>query len=134
MYVVTTLSGQESAATDGHAWIQLESNTGVAVTMSLWRNQGEQEFFWDKELKGGYGTASKSTSITYAQVELIVKYNSDPDNKNWTPFNTCAGYSCGLWNFVTGDTLSARTWYGTATPYQLQQSIINSGGKRTPQN
>jgi len=108
---------------DGHAWIRLESRKGETTTMSLWGNRGEQEFWLNLELNGGYGAVSKPTTITPQQYNMILDYNSNPSNINWTPWNTCAGYSVGLWNHVTGGNLSATDYFWFTTPRSLVGSI-----------
>ena len=94
--------------------------------MSLWGNRGDQEFWTNLEIDAGYGVVNKSTTINVAQYQQILNYVSNPANQNWTPFNTCAGFSSGLWNTITGDNLSSRDWWGFTTPRSLSGSI---GGK-----
>ncbi|HEV2478068.1 MAG TPA: hypothetical protein VGS79_00325 [Puia sp.] len=126
MYVITNV-GPDADLTDGHAWIRLESASGKATTMSLWGNQGDQEFWINKEIDFGYGVVSKSVDITNAQYNKIAAFNGVGDNINWTYSYTCAGYSAAIWNFVTGDSLSATDGMGfTTTPRALAGSIMAS--------
>ncbi len=123
MYVISNVA-PNADLTDGHAWIRLESASGTATTMSLWGNQGDQEFWVNKEIDFGYGAVSKSVNITNAQYNMIGQFNSVPGNINWTYFYTCAGYSSAIWNYVTGDSLSASDGMGmTTTPRALAGSI-----------
>jgi len=123
MYIISNVNANASLI-DGHAWIRVESITGKATTMSLWsQRDGANEFFLNRELYDGYGAVSKSTTITKLQYNLIIDYNSNPSNLNWTPWNTCAGYSVGLWNYVTGGNLSATDYFWFTTPRGLAGSI-----------
>lgn len=122
MYVITNV-GKDAGLTDGHAWIRLESNSGDATTMSLWGNRGKQEFWTNLEINAGYGEVSKSQFITETQFDKIGEFNSVPGNVNWTYFNTCAGYSSRVWNYVTGGNLSALDWFFFTTPRSLAGSI-----------
>ena len=122
MYIITNVSS-DADLTDGHAWIRIENKKGEITTMSLWGNRGEQEFWLNLEINGGYGLINKSNSITAQQYNLILEYNSNPSNINWTPWNTCAGYSAGLWNYVTGDNLSATDYFWFTSPRSLAGSI-----------
>lgn len=124
MYIISNVN-ENAGLTDGHAWIRLESNKGVTITMSLWGNRGEQEFWMNLEINAGYGAVSKSTTITQQQYNMILDYNSNASNIDWTPWNTCAGYSVGLWNYVTGDSLSASDYFWFTTPRSLASSINN---------
>lgn len=126
MYIISNVS-EDADLTDGHAWIRLESKDGKTVTtMSLWGNRGKQEFWTDLEIDAGYGEVNKSATISVSMFNKISVYNSNPSNINWTPFNTCAGYSAGLWNYVTGNNLSARDNFFFTTPRALSKSILNS--------
>jgi len=122
MFIISNVAA-DADLSDGHECIRLESQSGNATTMSLWGNQGNQEFWINKEKDFGYGAFSKSLVITNAQYNLINNFNSVPSNINWTYFYTCAGYSAAIWNYVTGDHLSAGDNFGTTTPRALAGSI-----------
>ena len=123
MYIISNV-GPDADLTDGHAWIRLESSTGTATTMSIWGNQGKQTFWINKEIDFGYGAFSKSVNITNAQYNMINQFNSVPGNTDWSYTYTCAGYSSAIWNYVTGDSLSASDAMGlTTTPRALAGSI-----------
>ncbi len=112
----------------GHGWIKLESKKGEITTMSLWRQNGDKnEFFRNIEISKGYkAIASKSTMITPQQFNLVLYYNSIPSNVDWTPWNTCVGYSSGLWNYVTSDNLSTTDYFWFTTPRSLTRSITKN--------
>ncbi|MDW5298920.1 MAG: SpvB/TcaC N-terminal domain-containing protein [Sedimentibacter sp.] len=123
MYIISNTKG-EANSMDGHAWIRLESiKSNFVTTMSLWGNRGEQEFWTGLETNYGYGEVSKSRLINTTQFNMVIQFNSILSNVNWTPWNTCAGYSTNLWNYVTGDNLSSRDWFGFTTPRRLSRSI-----------
>lgn len=125
MYVITNV-GPDAGLMDGHAWIRIESNKGSAATMSLWGNRGEQEFWVNLELNAGYGIINKSTELTQSQFVRLIDFNMTSSNLNWTPWNTCAGYSSNLWNYVTGGNLSATDIFGFTTPRRLAKSILGN--------
>ena len=110
----------------GHAWVELKKNDGTTTTLSLWGNQPKEgrEFFANKEA-GQTGIVSRTVPITESDVETINEFNSKPSNVDWKAGNTCAGYSCNLWNEVTGENLDAKNVLGAATPSTLSKSIVN---------
>ena len=125
MYIISNV-GPDAELTDGHAWIRLESKDGnIVKTMSLWGNKGKQEYWENLEINKGYGVVNKSVSISVSMYNRISVYNNS-SNTNWTFFNTCAGYSAGLWNYITNQNLSARDDYFFTTPRALSNSIQNS--------
>jgi hypothetical protein len=122
MYIISNVTS-DAGLTDGHAWIRLENSSDVITTMSLWGNRGEQEFWLNLEINGEYGVVNKSTSITITDYNRILNFNSNPSNINWTYWYTCAGYSVKLWNYITGDKLSATDRFWFTTPRKLSNSI-----------
>jgi RHS repeat-associated protein len=128
MTIVTNV-GPDAGKTDGHAWLEFRSADGKTVkTLSLWGNQGEQEFFADKEL-GQKAETSRTANITNSDVDYINSYNENSENTNWTPSNTCAGYSTSVWNIITCDGLTSQAWGGLITsPAKLAESIVAANG------
>jgi RHS repeat-associated protein len=127
---IHTNVGPNAGMTAGHAWVEFKGNNGSCKTLSLWGNQGNREFFADKEL-GSNGVVSRTVSITNDDVNKINQFNSDPKNVDWKANNTCAGYSANLWNTVTGENLNATDAIGATTPATLSGSIIDANGGNT---
>jgi len=138
MYIISNIDPQADflkngpGLTDGHAWIRLERKDGAVGTVSLWGNRGDQELWNNLEVKRGYGAIFKSATITEAQYQKLKDYMSNPSNCDWTIFNTCAGFSAGAWNYVTGDNLSAMDMGMVTTPRALSYSIGISNGTVQP--
>jgi hypothetical protein len=126
IYIISNVRGDMNSMA-GHAWIRLEGSNGKTITtMSLWGNRGKQEFWTNLEINYGYGEVSKSRIITELQYNKVAEFNSIASHLNWTPWNTCAGYSARLWNYVTGDNLSSRDWFFFTTPRSLSNSILKN--------
>ena len=124
---IKTNVGTDAGALDGHAWLEFTRVDGQLTTLSLWGNQGSQEFFANKEIGEG-GVASRTVTITNRDIGKINLYNSDPENVDWTCSNTCAGYSARLWNNITNEKLEASNWIGFTTPTKLAGAIVNQNG------
>ncbi len=125
MSIVATTE-DENSITGGHAWIELTQFGHQKMTMSIWSEDGN-EFFYNRELgKKLYDvSATRTTLITPLQFTFITIYLSNSSNKDWSIWNTCAGFSAGIWNFTTGEKLnSIESGNGyIATPRELIKSI-----------
>jgi RHS repeat-associated protein len=128
---MTIVTNVEATAdkTDGHAWLEFRSADGKTVkTLSLWGNRGDQEFWANLELDREAVT-SRSTEITNGDIDYINSFNEKSENINWKSSNTCAGYSCRVWNIVAGENLNSFAWFGTITsPAKLAESIVGANG------
>jgi hypothetical protein len=126
MYIISNVD-PNSDLLAGHAWLRFENRNGQVTTMSLWENplNSPNELKFNEELDDGYGKVSKVYTINVSQYEQIIQYNSNIVNIDWNPWNTCAGYSVKLWNYITGDNLSASDILGITTPRSLSASIKN---------
>jgi hypothetical protein len=106
---------------EGHAWLEFTDNSGNSTTFSTWGNQ-DREYLVNYEKRNNYyADAIYSVSITYNDFQKILNYNTDPDNKNWSPTYNCAGYAAGVWKAVTGISIGE----GTLTPNDIQEWIDN---------
>jgi hypothetical protein len=123
-------AGPNAGIVAGHAWIEFESADGTTTkTLSLWGNTGGEEFVANKEIaKKTPSAVSRTVSITKQDIKIINKFNSVPENIDWTATNTCAGYCTNLWNEVTGEELNSTNTLGLTTPSVLTNSIINQNG------
>ncbi|MEO5890619.1 MAG: DUF6443 domain-containing protein [Ferruginibacter sp.] len=128
MTVATNVT-PDNGKIEGHAWLEFRSIDGKIIkTLSVWGNMGEQEFFANKELEELVKTA-RTTTITNSDVDFINALNQDPEATNWTPANTCAGYSSRVWTIVTGEDLNSHAWGGLITsPAKLAESIVKANG------
>ena len=128
---ISTNVNSDAGIDAGHAWLTFTSADGSVVkTLSLWGNQGDQEFFADMELNYT-SEVTRTTIITNSDIDYINYYNSNINNVNWTPSNTCAGYSSNVWTIITGEELNSRTFGGYITsPATLAGSINEANGIR----
>ena len=95
--------------------------------MSLWSYPFTcPDLYYNKESGMGYGVVNKEYTINVAQYEQIIEYNLNPSVKFWSPENTSAGYCVKLWNYITGDHLSANDIMGYTSPRALARSIYNN--------
>ncbi len=124
---ISTNVGQNAGIAAGHAWITLTRNDGASMTVSLYGNTGSQEFHVNKEVD--YTTiTSRTVTVTDEQVDMIIDFNDDEANTDWNMVNTCAGYSCELWNDVTGEDLNTYNIMGWGQPSALAESIYDANG------
>jgi hypothetical protein len=112
-----------SSNTSGHAWIEYTDANGNTTTFGTWGNQGDTQYFVNKEKEYTYsGASSYSVSITYSQFQNILNYNATSGNTNWSMTYNCAGYATGVWEAVTGTNIGGGI---VTTPSHVQNWINN---------
>ena len=120
-------SASFTSSIGGHAWIEF-INGNETTTYGTYGNTGDQEFWQDRE-KGVEPVVMRMVAIGSEEVKKINEFNSDPENVNWSVWYTCAGYACALWNYITGEDLSASDFAGASTsPSALSESIYHANG------
>ena len=128
--IVTSVSGTAGLAS-GHSWIVLTRKDGYQMTVSLWGNTGDKEFWVGKEKNNYDISTSRTLNITEAQAQKLVEFNKSDANTDWNAVNTCAGYSAEAWNSVTGEDLTPYNILGTGSPSTLADSIYQKNGNNS---
>ena len=116
-------SGNPSSTNiSGHAWIGYTDNFGNYMTIGTWGNQQYAQYFVNLEIEKNMSGVSHSVPITYNQFQSLLNYNSQAGNTSWSNTYNCSGYAAGVWNAVTGQTISGWPYL---TPSHIQSWINN---------
>ncbi len=130
--VKTILNGGESSfsdPTDGHAWLQFTTDSGVTYTYGTWGNgngaQHAEGVEQNTELSFS-ATAARSDHLDAAAAANFSNYVSTMLAKGtgaWTITSPCSGFASDGWKAATGEYLDPTTGGVINNPTNLQNAI-----------